>query len=617
MKAKRFVAAALIALFCSIGQAQTKSDKTAKELIGDVKVGDVADTKPWQLPVILWGGEAATWRANGGTTTAADSIFGKAGLSLKLVPGDDSVKQAQDYLSGKSPFFRHTFYNCCVYAELFNADPRTKPVMIMQLSYSQGDHMVSRQEIKTLNDLKGKTICLQGPGPHLALVQDSLSSVNLTWNDVKIKWAKDLTGPNGPAEMMRKDPTIDVACVITPDMIGLCSGLEDTGSGAEGTIKGAHVLNSTATMSRSIADVYLCRKDFFDKNKADVQKFVAGYLAGTELIVKESKQYQSTGKAPQYVTVMKQMQQFFGAEALPTIEEDVHGLILDCRFARVPGNEVFFNDPKNLVGFDVKQAAGLDMAVALGYSTQKFGFEKPGWDYKTISTAAGIAYVKPTFATGRVKAEVTDFGEDLDSSTIFTFEVKFEPGQTTFDLTTYAADFQRFAKTQATFGNAAIIIEGNSDPTLALQNFYWAAKAKGLLTGTKGAYKFKGQPVTLENTAQIVQAIQSENLAGATRVDSKGNTVEVEDPKKTVAAAQQLSKDRAEALKKALDDFLKKNNINADLSAALPHGVGIANPVNPRPRNMAQAKENMRVVFRVVRVKAEALSDDDFNFEDN
>jgi hypothetical protein len=606
-----------LAMFGSTLQAQTKSEKTAKELIGDYTVGDVVETTPRQLPIILWGGEAATFWANGGTTTTAESIFGKAGLSFKLTPGDDSVQQAKDYLTGKSPYFRGTYLMASVYEEEFNKDPRTKPVMILQLSYSQGDHMVSREPIKTLNDLKGKTICLQGPGPHFPLVQDSLDSVGLTWNDIKVKWAKDLTGPNGPAEMMRKDPTIDVACVITPDMIGLCSGIDEIGSGAEGTVKGSHVLNSTATMSRSIADVYLVRKDFFDANKAEVEKFVTGYLKATEAVVKASKTYSDSGKMPQYVTVMKQIQQTFGADALPTIEEDVHGLILDCRFARIPGNESFFTDPKSLVGFKAKQTAGLAMAKTLGYSTTQTGFTTASWDYKEISKNAGVKYVQPTFATGRVKAEITDFGEDLDSATIFTFEVKFEPGQKTFDIEKYGPEIQRFAKASATFGNGAALVEGNSDPTLALQHFYWAAKAKGLLTGSRGGYKFKGKPITLENTAAIVSAIQSEDLSGQTRTNKAGQRVEIPDPRTTVAAAQQLSKERAMNFVKSIQDYVKKHDLNIDISAAIPSGVGIASPAIARPRNIGQAKENMRVVFRIVKVKAEALSDDDFNFEDN
>jgi hypothetical protein len=52
-----------------------------------------------------------------------------------------------------------------------------------------------------------------------------------------------------------------------------------------------------------------------------------------------------------------------------------------------------------------------------------------------------------------------------------------------------------------------------------------------------------------------------------------------------------------------------------DLSQIRPQGVGIAEPINPRPRNMAQAKENMRVEFRIIRVRAENLKPDDFDFD--
>ena len=399
--------AATFLMLSTVGFAQQKS---AKDLIGDVSVGEA--TSGERMPIILWGGEAATFWANGGVKTTPNSIYAKAGLKLTLTPGDDSIQQARDYLSGKSPYFRGTFRMACLFAEEFNKDPRTKPVMILQLTYSLGDHMVSRANVKTLNDLKGKTICLQQGGPHLGLVEDSLSSVGLAWSDVNIVWAKDLTATdNSPAEMMRKDSKIDVACVVTPDMIGLCSGLDQTGSGAEGTIKGARVLNSTATMSRSVADVIVCRSDYFKAHRDEVQKIVVGYLQATEAVVKARKQYDSTGKSPQYVTAMKQMQKFFTAEALPTIEEDVHGLILDANFVRIPGNEAFFNDPNNLVGFNAKQESGLDMAVKLGYSTQKFGFETAKWDYKVISSAVGVKYVAPVYAIGRINPEILKWSD--------------------------------------------------------------------------------------------------------------------------------------------------------------------------------------------------------------
>ena len=606
----------LIASLCFSGTTYAQG-KSAKDLLGNVTVGPApAANGQVNVPVILWGGEASTFLANGGTTTVPSSIYGQLGLKIKLTPGDDSIQQARDYISGKSPFYRGTFRMACLFAEQFNADPRTKPVMFMQHSYSLGDHMVAVESIKSLNDLAGKRICLQQGGPHLGLVEDSLKAAALTWSDVEIVWAEDLVGPKGPAEMMRQGKC-DVACVITPDMIGLCSGLDEVGSGAEGTVQGSHVVNSTTTMSRSIADVYICRKDFFDANKEWVEKFVIGYLKATEEVVADRKKYDASQSVPKYTTMMNQLQKFFGEDALPTIEEDVHGLILDCSFARIPGNEVFFNDPKNLTGFNSKQTSGLDLAVTLGYAKQKLGFETAGWDYKAISQAAGVNYVKPVYTTGRVRAEVADFGMDLDSSTIFSFEINFQPEQTTFPIETYASDFKRFSEAQATFGNAAIIVEGHSDPTLVLQHFFWAAKSKGLLTGSKGQYMFNGKPLGLTETESVINAIQTTNLAGQQRQDSRtGRAVEIPDPKTTVAAALTLSQARATQVKKAIEDFAQKNGYQIDFSAVLPLGVGIASPVNPRPRNMAQAKENMRVVFRVVKVKAEALSEDDFNFDE-
>jgi len=160
------------------------------------------------------------------------------------------------------------------------------------------------------------------------------------------------------------------------------------------------------------------------------------------------------------------------------------------------------------------------------------------------------------------------------------------------------------------------VIEGHSDPTLALQQFFWSAKAKGLITGSSGNYRFKGQPLDLTDTNLIIQAINAENLAGQRRKDSRtGQIMTIPDPRQTVAAALTLSQGRAVAVKKAIEGYAKQNSLTMDLSQAIPKGVGIADPVNPKPTNMGEAKENMRVVFRVVRVSAEALSEDDFNFD--
>jgi len=609
----RLTLAAILVMVVSTVQAQ---QQTFESLVGKVDTGPVSPDPIVQVPFITWGGDVSTFVANGGLITNPNSIYGKSGLNFKLVPGDDFQQQVRDYISGKSPYLRGTYHMVSLASEIMNKDARTKPVMIMQLTWSLGDHLVSREGIKTINDLKGKKICLQQGGPHIGLIDDSLKAAALQWSDITVVWVKNLTGEESPAAMFRKDQSIDACCVISPDMIGLTSGLESVGSGSEGTIKGAHVVNSTASMSRSIADVYIVRSDYFASNKNDVEKFVVGYLKATEELMKGKEAYDSgRGQSPSYVASLKMAQTIYGAAVLPTIEEDAHGLVSDANFVRIPGNEIFFNDENNLTGFASRQTATLDLAVQLGYVTQKLGFSKADWDYKKISEEVGAPYVSPVYSKGRIKAEVTDFGEDLDSSTIFSFEIQFKPEQTTFPAETYAADFKRYLESSATFANAAVIIEGHSDPTLALQHFFWASKAKGLITGESGNYKFRGQNLDLADTGSVVQAIQNENLAGQKRKDNGGQIVEIPDPKITVAAALTLSRSRAESVKKAIEDFAKESKIQFDISQSLPNGVGISSPVNARPRNMQQAQENMRVVFRVVRVKAEAISADDFNFD--
>ena len=51
-----------------------------------------------------------------------------------------------------------------------------------------------------------------------------------------------------------------------------------------------------------------------------------------------------------------------------------------------------------------------------------------------------------------------------------------------------------------------------------------------------------------------------------------------------------------------------------DLSQMQPQGVGIAEPFIAKPRSMDEAKQNMRVEFRLIRVSAEVTQESDFDF---
>ncbi len=157
------------------------------------------------VPFIFWGGDVATFVANGGTETKAGSTFDKMGLKLRLTPGDDFDKQVADYLDNKSPFLRGTLSMLGQASEKLTAKPETTPVVFLQLTWSAGDHLVGRGAFKTLNDLKGKKIALQKGGPHVGMLNDCLRTARLDWKDITVVWTDDVSGDKGPAALFRKD----------------------------------------------------------------------------------------------------------------------------------------------------------------------------------------------------------------------------------------------------------------------------------------------------------------------------------------------------------------------------------------------------------------------------
>ena len=584
------------------------------QIVGPVNVKPVESGNTQNIPFITWGGDVATFMANGGLETKADSIYGKAGLKIKLTPGDDFVAQVKDYLGGKTPFLRGTMRMLGQASEVLGKDPRTKPVVIMQLSWSAGDHIVAREKLKTLNDLRGKDAkikiaCQQG-GPHVGLLYDSLDAAKISRDEVEIVWVSDLTGPNGPADLFRKDNSVDACCVITPDMIGLTGGMDSVGSGAEGTVKGAHILNSTQTMSRSIADVYAVRADWYKNNREYVEKFVAGYLSATEKLVAQRRQFEEQKRlSPEYRKTLQMSQDIFGKEVLPTLEVDAHGLLLDCSFVGLQGQMAFFNDPGNLSNFDRKMSAALDLATGWGYAKTRSGFDPPTLEYRKVATLAKIDYVplKRGGGTEINSGDWQDIDDVTDSNTIVSFTINFGPNQANFPADRYGADFTRALQSASTFGNAAIVIRGHADPTKALLDMVKGGIEKKTIkrVGNRGNFKYfyRGKELKLTETATIIKLIET----GA--FDTRNYK-----SRQTVNAALGLSLGRAQAVKQSLIDFAKQQNVNLVEEQLQPTGAGISEPLIPKPANFNEALQNMRVEFRIVKVPAEALDESDFQF---
>jgi hypothetical protein len=589
--------------------AAAKSQRFA-DLVGPVSVGPVSGEGTLQVPYILWGGDFATFHANGGLSTASGSLFAQQGLSLQLVKGDDFVAQVRAYLKGTSPFLRGTLHMIGMAAEAANADPRTRPVVFLQMTWSGGDHLVARERIKTIQDLKGRTIALQQGGPHVGLLDDLLQTAGISWDQVHVVWTDDITGPNGPAEAFRNDPKIDACFAVTPDMLILTGGLKSVGSGAERTIKGARVLDSTAYRSYAIADVYAVRSDFLEKHPEVVNQFTAGYLRAVEEVVELKK-----SKSPAYTALLELAISIYGKDALPSRPE-AEGLLSDCTFVGYPGNVAFFTDPKNSHGFKVFERKATALAVARGYASKRTAIAPSPIDW---NAAALVSQLKKThdvkqerFRPEVVKEELEQLtvGGGIDDSTIYAFTVTFEPNQDEFPAEKYGQDFRRVLDLTSDYAGAVMAVRGHSDPTKVLASFVKGAMSRNLLsrTGSPGNYQYawKGKAFDLGATDAVVRAINSGALDGEAAAG--------ENPRELMQAALNLSLRRAQAVRDGIASYAKKNHVRIDESQIQPQGVGVREPFITVPRNMDDVRKNTRVEFRLVRVSPEATKPADFDY---
>ena len=615
--------------------AQTVAQQSYSQLIGSSPIGEVSSTDPLEAKYILWGGDYGFFHANGGLSTKDGSIYDDLGLNINFTSGDDPIQAIKDYRSGKTPFIRMTYRMASLFSDSLNDDPRIKPRLLIAMTYSQGDHIVTRNpKIKTISDIIGTSGILQRGGPHEGLIWDTLQAARVedppgsgnmrpgNWSDIDITWVDDIMGDMGPAAAFRTNSNADWVCVVTPEMFGLTGGLQNTGNGAEGTVRGGRVVVSTAEFSRSILDGVFVRSDFLNDNYELCQDFARGYLRSCEEIIDMRKEYQSRG-SKSYLALMQMAQDIYGEENLPTLEEDAHGLLLDCTFLGYNGQVAFMNEPNNPNGIGSYNNRSRQMVEVRGIVNNWQDFRSASLDY---SSDAFLTYLNKTNVqrTARFNAEaVADDIEALNTGqlnqrTVETFVIYFDPDQTEFPIEQYEDTFQRVIDTAAGFGNAAIVVRGHSDPTRTLFDMIIAGINNGNITtrgqgaGTK--YFMGGRPLDLTDTNKIIELIDRGSFRAWTGPHPRTGDTEEFNPVLRMQRANGLALERAENVIDTIRNMARDRNMIFDESQLYAQSVGIGEPVVAKPRNPAQAGENMRVEFRIVRVNAEAMEASDFDF---
>jgi len=534
-------------------------DKVIKVSIGDTKGGIFT-----QVPLITWGGDEATILANGNSIkTLANSIFGKKGFKLELVREDDFKKQIEAYLRGDTPYLRGTYGMINMASQILSRDPRTKPIVAYQLTWSNGgDCLVVKPGIKTVKDLKGKTIVLQAYGPHVYYLSKVLADAGLSVKDVNIKWVRDLTGTDNTPTEAFYESDVNAAMMIIPDGLVLTSN-GTVGTGAEGSLKGARILLSTKTANRIISDVYVVRSDYLKTHVNEVKEFVHGLMMAEEELHDIYKNKQS--RLGEFTKMIKA-----SADILldsPEAVADAEALYADCEYVGFKGNIKFFGDPNYPRNMEKLTAQIQDAFIKIGLLTKKVAMTHAMFDYNTINTGLrDTSEIEvPKFDTSQVAAVVQRKQQQgtLQEGELFSFEVYFQPNQNQFTADMYAKAFNDVIELATTYGGAIITVEGHSDPL-----GYLKAKKRG------------SSEIVLRNIKQ---------------------------------SAKNLSLSRSNAVRGSVVNYANSKGVILDETQFAVVGYGIMKPKNgfcgadPCPPQTEQEwRNNMRVEFRIIQVEAES-----------
>ena len=554
-----FTAALLVGVIAFQTQAVSYVKSAPLTEVVNTRVGVVQEGAVQELPIITWGGDIATIVANGNqVNTAPGSLFDKEGLKFKIVREDVFPKQLEGYISGKTPYLRGTVGQINMAIELLSKDPRTKPVIIYNLTRSTGgDCLVVKPGINKIQDLKDKTAAIQSCGPHVEFNGTVLDSAGLKITDMKIVWTKDLTGSKEtPGQAFISDPNVDACFVISTDANALTSGGK-VGDGSEGSVKGARILFSTKTACNVIYDVYAVRADYLASNPENVAKFVHALFMAEEnlsLVMANS----STRKA-EYDKILSSAGKIILDSEQAT--SDVVGLYGDCEYVGYVGNIKFLATPTELRRLETLTSDIQESLIGLGLLSGKVELTKAGFDYEALKKGLikTVAAVAPKFQVAEVAKVIDQKSKQGDDGSIFSFEILFSPNQNTFNTELYKADFDRALELAATYGGAILTVEGHADPTQYID------KKAG-----------KAQDIVLTRIRQ---------------------------------SAKNLSLTRAIAFREGLLNYGKTKSVIMDPSqfAVVGHGfeqpkTGLNNGEPVRPKNQQEWASNMRVVFKLIPV---------------
>lgn len=293
------------------------------------EVKGVSSYKPMEARTVrfalnVWAGWAPIIFANEGfKPNKMWQTPGGEPFKVELVLIDDPVAMRDAYAAGDVHVGWATVDMLPLLLEGLQKDSRVMPRVFQQVDWSNGgDGIVVRESIKTMSDLRGKTVVLAQNSPSQYFVLSALINAGVQPAEVKFKYTQDAFQA---AAAFNADPSIMGVVSWAPDIYNLSD------------IKGNKLLVSTATANKLIADVWFSRADFAKDHPDIVEGLVRGIFDATELLKEQENK----------IKVSRLM-----AEGYSIPESETLGMLGDAHWTNFAENREFFLNQNNPTNFE-------------------------------------------------------------------------------------------------------------------------------------------------------------------------------------------------------------------------------------------------------------------------
>jgi len=379
-------------------------------------------------------------------------------FKVELVLIDDPIAMRDAYAAGNLHVGWATLDMVPLFLEGLRKDSRVMPRVYQQVDWSNGgDGIVVRDSIKTMAELRGKTVVLAQNSPSHFFVLNALINAGVQPAEVDFKFTQDAFQA---AAAFNADKRLAGCVTWAPDIYNLEK------------VRGNKLIVTTATANKLIADIWFARADFAKDNPDIMEGIVRGIFdAMIDLKTQENRQKVAKLMAAGY--------------SIP--ESDTLGMLGDAHSTNYAENREFFLNQNNPTNFErtwntayflykkinaVTQQTPFDQVMDFSIiqklaSEQKYASQKNEYDIQFAPSAAGSIQGESTEILTKTVV-IHFFPNSWDLTKKITRNAEGREVEELYDPNVGFV-VEEVGKLAGQYGAARIVIEGHTDGSMKAQ----------------------------------------------------------------------------------------------------------------------------------------------------